>query len=776
MLMKRLKLIIPIFIITFSTVLLEVLYTRIFSVIYMSSFAFLMVSLALFGYGLSGVYMSISKITKRDNAIKYLEIFLLLFALSLVVVYKITISTDIDFLKLFDPSSNFFLLILNFLLLLLPFFFGGCSLVLIFTLYSSEIGELYFVDLIGAASGGIAIIFLITFFGPSKTIFLAFLLLGIAWFFITRFKKAKRIIISMIIILAFIFFFFNSNKFFSVVPKMEKRAYLLHHYSNVIEHSEWSPINKIDVAPFLSKKKKIIWIDAGTMQSFLVRFKGNINNLKPIKYGHEAIPYLLTRKGSSFIIGSAGGYEVLCALSNDFKQIVAVEMDPVICDLVKEDYADYIGNIFDNKGVYLFNDEGRSVLKRLDRKFDIIQMVNSHNADTILSGGLSIAETYIYTVESFKDYWKHLHDDGFVSIVHWFGERLFSSAFQALREMNVENPEKKFFVIQARNGFNFFFMKKGNINEKEASILKDFSNRSRRKNIMFSPFIEKDNIYYKLASKDYRKIIKESSVNIAPVRDNSPYFNQPNKIGQFKFDNLYIKGMAKEVIPFALKYSNSVYLSILALSIIFPIFLIFIPLKITTKKITNRNLLLYFFLIGIAFIMVEIILIKIFQLYLGNPAYSISAIISSLLVSSGIGSLFSSKIRKLWKDKTVLYASIILFFCLLIYSLSLFQIFSFVIHLSLILRFLFTFLLIFIPGFFMGVFFPLGIGYLGKSNKQMIGWAWGANAFATVLGSVLTVIIAINWNFSIVLILASLFYLISGIIFYISTRTSTVKD
>ena len=159
--MKRLKLIIPIFSITFSTVLIEILYTRVFSVVYISSFAFLMISLALFGYGISGVYTSISKLGKKKNAIKYMEIFLLLFAVSLPLTYKITLSTNIDFLNLFNPFSNFLLLLFNFLLLVLPFFFAGVSLVLIFTLYSSEIGKLYFIDLLGAAFGGMAIILFI---------------------------------------------------------------------------------------------------------------------------------------------------------------------------------------------------------------------------------------------------------------------------------------------------------------------------------------------------------------------------------------------------------------------------------------------------------------------------------------------------------------------------------------------------------------------------------------------------------------------------------------
>ena len=178
----------------------------------------------------------------------------------------------------------------------------------------------------------------------------------------------------------------------------------------------------------------------------------------------------------------------------------------------------------------------------------------------------------------------------------------------------------------------------------------------------------------------------------------------------------------------------------------------------------------YFSLIGFGFITVEIILIKIFQLLLGNPAYSISVIIFSLLVSSGIGSLLSSRINRLFKNKTILILSLFIMTVLLIYSLFLFPIISSLIHLSLGMRILLSLILISILGFPMGTFFPTGLKFFSESNKNIIGWAWGANSFATVFGSVTTVIVAINWNFGLSLVLAAVSYLLAGLIFYRSLR------
>ncbi len=740
-----------------SVILVEILYTRLFSAIYFSSFAFLIISLALFGTGLSGIMFSLTRGKTKVGIGRYI----LLLAVSLPIVLKLTMTVKIDFLNLFNNPVNFLYLILNFFVLIIPFFFGGMVLVKIFSEYSSKINRLYFYDLAGAAIGSILIIPFISIAGPARATIILSVMLTLTWFFVSDLKKYIRSIIGAIIISLLIISMWFSGNIFKLIPKIEKRDYISDLRKGRIEHSVWSPINKIDVAPFvLSKGKKVVWLNCGTQQTWFVKTPEEEVGKKELKWTHAAIPYQLAKKGSALIIGSAGGYEVLCALSNGFKRIFAVEMDPQLCKLVKGKYSEYIGNIFHRRGVFLINDEGRSVLRRLNKKYDVIQMVNSHPKDTLLSGGLSISETYIYSVSAFKEYWKYLAEDGFLSIVHVYGERMFSTAFQALREMKIKNPEKKFFIIQIPNGFNYFFLKKGDLNPEDLKILNRFAGEN---NIVFSPFVKNDNIYFKLTTPDYEKTVKGSSVNIFPVRDNSPYFNQPNKIGQFNFQNNFIMGMAREKVERVKRYTNSVYLSILLISLLFSILFIYIPLRIKGGK-GESGTILFFSMIGLGFIIVEIILIKIFQLLLGNPSYSISMIIFSLLISAGVGSFFSDYIFSLF-GKKMIYISIFIAIILTLYSQLLFPVIYATISFPLIYRAGITLLLIMIPGIPMGVFFPLGIRSVEGRSNSLIGWAWGANAFATVLGSVITVIISINWNFSVGLIMAALIYLMAGKIF-----------
>lgn len=755
--MKRGKLLFTIFAVTFTTMLAEVLLNRVFSVIYFGQFAFLIISLALFGYGLSGVFVALRRLSERPDQERLLSRYLLLFAVSFPLAYKAALVFTIDFLHLFAPFHNFLFLVLNFLVLLLPFFFGGVVLALIFSAHSASIGRLYFIDLAGASLGSLAIIPLIPAIGPNRVLILLFLLLALAWFLVAGGRRAARGAVFAVMVAAMAAAYRWPDAVFPIVPKLveSKRQYNAQHERNAIEYSKWSTISKIDVAPW-RRARKVIWINGGTMQSFLIKFDGDLARLKKIEWIPASLPFQIARKGSAVIIGSAGGHEVLCALSHGFQDIVAIEMDPVICGLLQREYADYTGRIFQLPQVKLLADEGRSALKRMDRQFDVIQMVNSHNADSLLSGALSISETYIYTVESFKDYWAHLRPGGLIYIVHWNGERLFATALRALQEMGVEHPEEKFFVLQFPQGFNYFFLKKGTFTAEDAEVLHGYARRPE--NIAYAPGMKRDNLYYGMMA-DLDGTVRGSSVNIAPVYDGSPYFNQPNRIGQFRFRDVKIQGMGRQVVRSAIVYSNSIYLSILALSLLFSLLFIYLPLRGRRVGAGLAPLILYFFFIGLAYIMVEIIFIKIFQFFLGSPAISISIIIFSLLVSTGLGSLLSERVFRPLGRRMIPILAVFLALLLALYGAFLFRGLGGLIQLGSPWRVLVSFALIALAGFFMGAFFPEGIRRLGAADKAMIGWAWGANSFATVVGSIMGVIVSINWNFTAVLLLAALSYL-----------------
>src|SRR5260370_30958188 len=65
----------------------------------------------------------------------------------------------------------------------------------------------------------------------------------------------------------------------------------------------------------------------------------------------------------------------------------------------------------------------------------------------------------------------------------------------------------------------------------------------------------------------------------------------------------------------------------------------------------------------------------------------------------------------------------------------------------------------------LGMPFPLGIAALDAHAPQLIPWAWGVNGFATVVGSLVTVVATIALGFDATLLLALGIYALAAVIY-----------
>jgi MFS family permease len=172
------------------------------------------------------------------------------------------------------------------------------------------------------------------------------------------------------------------------------------------------------------------------------------------------------------------------------------------------------------------------------------------------------------------------------------------------------------------------------------------------------------------------------------------------------------------------------------------------------------KLLLYFFCLGLGFILCEIGAIQRLTLFLGQPVYTFAVVVGSLLVASGIGSLLSTKVadrvdRIPGRLRLMLVATslVILLFALLSPSLL-----EACLGLPFALRVVIAAVILIPLGLCMGMAFPLGIRFAGAVLPSMIPWAWGLNAVASVVGSVAAMVLATMVGFSGVFIIAAAIY------------------
>ena len=177
--------------------------------------------------------------------------------------------------------------------------------------------------------------------------------------------------------------------------------------------------------------------------SAITRFEGDLKRLSYLDFTTSALPYHLLGNPTVLILGASGGEQVLLALYHGARQIDAVELNPQVLDLVVDKYADFAGGIYGRPEVELHIGEARSFVERADDRYHLIQIPLLYSFGATAAGTQSLHENYTYTVEAIGNYLNHLQPDGLLSITLWLKLpprdmlKLFATAVGALTERGI---------------------------------------------------------------------------------------------------------------------------------------------------------------------------------------------------------------------------------------------------------------------------------------------------------------------------------------------------
>ena len=261
----------------------------------------------------------------------------------------------------------------------------------------------------------------------------------------------------------------------------------------------------------------------------------------------------------------------------------------------------------------------------------------------------------------------------------------------------------------------------------------------------------------RITFNDFVKMVKERGYDISPVTDNSPFF--------YKFE----VGTPK---PVSMVFWSSVILSVL---------IILVPPLYLKKGITHRKALslnkryfdksllrsaVLFSMLGMGFMLVEISLIQRFMLFLGYPVISLAVLLSSLLGGAGMGSLWSGRFAPDKINRGIAMGSLSIVVMVLGYIFLLPIVFDQLLGLDLFVRILCSIFILLPLGFLMGIPFPLGIRWLKERRLEtLIPWMWGINGVSAVLGSVMTIVVAMSFGFTEAILISAVCYFIAFLIF-----------
>lgn len=774
-----------------SALTLEIFLTRFFSVAQWHHFAFMVVSIALLGYGASGSFLMLFPSILKKESSKLLSLLSILFSITALLSYTIANHLSFDMAKIAWDTNQLIYILVYYILLSIPFFIAGMIISIVITLSSKDVNKIYFFDLIGASIGCLLPLIIFPLFGGTGLLLASAILALFASLFFSPSRRFPVLFLALIIFFIIIkptFLEINMSQFKSlnVALKFPEAKHI---------NTKWNVFSRIDsiesplvrFAPGLSLKYQEslphqigITIDGDSMTA-ITEHKGDILGLDFIPYLPSSLPFYLAKNKNVLILEPAGGLDILTALYFQSESITGVEINPIIYKIIKNEFRDFSGGIYGKDNVKIEIGEGRGYLKKTDYRFDIILLPVLSGIPASSGGFFGLAEGYQFTEEAVITYIEHLNNNGMLSITRYLLPppreelRLVSVIHSALKRTGIKNPERHIAAIRTW-GTITIIVKKTELSTDDISKIKEFC-KERLFDIVYYRGIKenevniynrfKEPIYYKLISQilDGEKrplLYKDYAFDITPVTDDRPFF-----FHFFKWDKIgevYKSAGEKWQIFIEGGYLLPIiFIQALAASAVFIVLPLFIKqgrMLFTQKKETIKYLG-YFFFIGIGFMFVEISLMQKLILFLDHPVYAVSAVLFSILVFSGIGSFISksyAETKNLFKIIAALAIILVITTIALPYIINLF------LGSSLILRGVITLVILCPIAILMGMPFPTGMRMLGENEKDIIPWAWCVNGAASVISSIFAIIIAMSFGFNAVLFLAAFTYLAAGVL------------
>ncbi len=779
-----------VFLASFSLLALEVTLTRLLSVILLYHFVFAVVSLALLGLGAGGIFVHFFRRRVPGGNHRFTVLARYASLISISIPLTVILMVRLGHIEAVQDNILFYGL-----LLFIPFVLTGLLLAEVFRMFPASSARIYGADMVGAALGALGVILLLDVLGGINTGFLLGIVAAIAAlvFVIPAFRENHRgvmlpaaslIIVSGLLAVNLIGPYLPAIPVTGANPAKEISLALSEPAaSGKIIETRWSAFGRTDLVAFDNRPEQMkIFID-GTAGTPMYRFNGDFDRpdttIEDLKNGFPGyFPFFFlseAERDNALIIGPGGGRDVLLALMGGVNEVTAVEVNKDLIDIVRE-RAEYNGGIYtDFANVTVIADEGRNFLKRQKEQYDIILLTLPVTQTSRSLEGYSLTENFLFTTDSIGDYLEHLTDEGrLVVVTHddvtmW---KLFSTSLAALNESGISDTEamNRIYMmgLSSPGTLPLYVLKKTPFNPTQATVRQEkMVQLGYDPTLSYFPHIEAPGMVNQLLldMSQGRVVFRDIEDNMArtleldisPATDNRPFF--------YKIET----GIPR---PVSLVFWPSVIIMVLVIVTPPLIWKRRPPGKETKpkgKRRPNRFPLrstVLFSMLGIGFMLVEISLIQRFVLFLGQPILSLAVLLFSLLAGAGTGSLYSGRLPSEKIARGITAVSLAIAVTVVAYTFIIPPLFNQLLGLPLVVR-LTAMIIVLIPlGFLMGFPFPLGIRALKEANMEtFIPWMWGINGVGSVLGSVLTIVVAVVFGFTQALLIGAGCYLIVFITF-----------
>jgi len=776
-----------------ATLLFEINLSRLFSVAQFYHFAFMIVSLALLGFGASGTLLAVLPALGRQEPQRSLRWLSLGTGASMLCAYKLINGLPFDSFSIAWDGRQAWILALHYLALTMPFFLCGLAVSLSLSAYGASANRVYAANLLGSALGCAAALLAPLSVGGEGTVTLS---AGLAVLAALRDPggstpageppKPRQRALTGLALLFLLFCMADAGSRLqggSGLPGLEIRtspykslSYALQYPGARVIFRRWNAFSRVDLVRSAGihslPGQSYRYLKSPPAEDGLLV---DGDDLSPVvlpgadlgfsAYLPSALAFQLRPQAQALVLEPRGGLDVLTALENGAGRVTAVEANPLVVEAA--------GPIYQAAQVETVVESGRSFLRRSSIHFDIILYSLATSYHPVHSGAYSLAEDYRYTTEAFQEALEHLNPDGLMVVTRWMqpapseGLRAFAIGVTALERLGADPRQQ----IVGLRGYNTIalYLKRTPFTSQELHRVRLFAGQ-RAFDLVYAPDIQPSetnryniltdtadaNAFRALLDAPSRAAFYESyPFDVRPPVDDRPFFGHFFKWGQA---GQVLAELGKTWQPFG-GAGYFVILALLALSVLAAGIIIMLPAAAARRvggamfTRTNLGLIFYFGLIGLAYLLVEMPLIQSFILFLGQPAYAMTTVLFTLLLFSGLGSRLSERVP-------ARPALLLLVILLVAIPRLLPAVFTQALGLPLGMRLVLSCLLLAPLGFLMGIPFPAGIRRIVQypGHTTLIPWVWAVNGAASVISAVLAALIALSLGFSWVLGLGALCY------------------
>jgi hypothetical protein len=754
------------FAVTWSTLMLEVLDTRLLSVLTWYHLSFLAVSVAMLGMAAGAVLVFVAgERCSVDRAARLLPGAALALAMAVALSHVANLAIPFPPVRAVTPADIAAIGVAT-TVLAVPFVISGVVVTLALTRTRAPIGLLYAADLVGAAAGCLAVIALLDRTDITST---AFVTAGGAAVGAWCFGRAVGSQARSAIVAGAVFFaaaglnahlperlgvmYPKNRNVWPLLDTVQFSEWNAHSYV-IIRHPEpshaflWGPGKNAPDMPVVASWAMIDG-EAGTP---ITKWDGNRASLGWVQYDVTSLPYRL-RRGTVGVIGVGGGRDILTAIAAGNQSITGIEINQSFIDALSGPYRLFAG-IVDRPGVQLVHDEARSFLTRTPDRFDVLQMSLIDTWAATGAGAFTLTENGLYTREGWQVFLHALSPTGVLSVSRWYAPgavsettRLVSLGAASVLDAGLGLPADHLILASAGHVATLMvsrvpFSESDGVEIRQAAARYGFD-------VLLSPWT---------TATDTRLDRVAHAGNLAEL-DAAAYdrdfdFSPPTDARPFFFNMLKPRAVLHPIaaasggVITGNLVATSALLALVAIVGVLALVVIGWPLAHVGRPALPRGVfpsaVAYFALIGAGFMFVQIPYLQRFSVYLGHPTYTFSIVLFLMILAAGFGSLATERVDVSRHQVLTHALPLVIAGTLVLEAWTLQAVMDRTIGWGLAGRTLIVALFVVPVAAVLGCCFPVGMRLVGRHSNRVTAWMWGVNGACGVVASVVAVM-ASTW-------------------------------